>query len=118
MSGRFQPLNGADAVVPARVVAHSTVEPSCYGCGWNGKPCSQACSACGCRWSGDPMSASDECPASSCICHDDAAEVCTNCQSITTDVRIIEFGRQGLWTVCGTCLDKWAHTDVEERVAS
>ena len=116
MSGRHQPLNGADSYVPARLVAHSTANPDCFGCS-RGNPCSQACAACGCRWSGDPRPAGDECSSSwPCVCHDEAAEVCTNCDTITTDIRIIDFGRGGQWSVCGTCLDKWQHDD--ERVAS
>ncbi len=51
-----------------------------------------------------------------CVCHDVNAEVCTNCSTITTDIRLIDFGRGGLWSVCGVCLDRWQH--VEERVAS
>jgi hypothetical protein len=109
MCSSQQPLAGADSYVPARSVAHSTVDPGCYGCGY-GKPCSQACSACGCRWSGDPMSAGDECDASRCICHDEASLECTNCQAITPDIRRFDFGRAGVWEVCGVCADK-----MEER---
>ena len=109
MSGRHQPLNGADAYVPARSVRHDSVQPSCVGCA-AGKPCSQACSACGCRWSGDPISQPEECPATSCACHDEGALECTNCSSISSDIRRFDFGRAGIWEVCGVCADR-----MEER---
>ena len=102
-------------MTPARVVAHSTAAPDCYGCA-RGNPCSQACAACACRWSGDPMPAGDECPTSTCVCHDDAAEACTNCNAITAEIRRIDFGRAGVWSICGRCVDKWSET--EEQVAS
>lgn len=33
---------------------------------------------------------------------------CDNCQRVSDDLRPLDFGRSGVWMVCGICLDKWA----------
>ena len=117
MCSSQQPLNGADSYVPTRSVAHSTVEPDCLGC-IAGRPCSQACSACRCRWSGDPLAPRENCDNDACVCHDDAATECTNCSAITSDIQRLDFGRSGVWEVCGVCVDKMDARAEYERVAS
>lgn len=117
MSGRHQPLNGADSRVPARSVRHDSVEPSCYGC-LSSMPCSQACAACRCRWTGDPQNPRENCDDERCACHRPDAAECTNCQAITTDIRRLDFGRSGVWEVCGVCLDKMDERAEYEAVVS
>lgn len=34
-------------------------------------------------------------------------QTCDNCERPTTDFRLIDYGRAGLWRVCGVCLDKF-----------
>jgi hypothetical protein len=33
---------------------------------------------------------------------------CNNCERISDDLRLIDFGRSGLWRLCSVCLEKWS----------